>query len=141
MKFLKTNWNKLPGILFGIIIVILGLTFESDRYHSVSSLKFGADFYTEIHGVTANAASRIGEVYDLMAKGISMALVVFGCFVIFLFIALLKFPKAASNAGENKAVEFSVPATTQEISVETANEYAVPETTEENQSEPQDVNL
>ena len=54
------NWFALAGILVGIIMVIMGFAAKGmfDRYGGdYRALAFGADFYTEIHEVTAHIAT------------------------------------------------------------------------------------
>lgn len=107
MNFLKLNWNKFFGIILGIVIIFVGISFENDNadsYSGVSSLTFGADFYTEVHDAAAKAATRTGEVHDVVAKGISTGLIVFGFFVICLFLAMLKMPEKKTE--QIAAIEF-----------------------------------
>lgn len=59
------------GMVAGVIIAILGFYSEYhvdlSRYDDVRAVRFGADFYTEIHSATATAANNINAQTQQMA--------------------------------------------------------------------------
>ena len=75
------NWFALAGILVGIIMVIMGFAAKGmfDRYGGdYRALAFGADFYTEIHEVTAHIATCLHELYYMIRFLISWGLILGG---------------------------------------------------------------
>ena len=73
------------GMLVGLLIILLGITsggtiasqrhFDSDN---VREVRFGADFYTEIHNATATAANNIGELILLVDSSTEQLVESFG---------------------------------------------------------------
>jgi len=83
-------------MLAGIIIALYGAVISvelSGNYNSVGQVRFGADFYTEIHAATAAAANNIDSIgNDLTVIGNALAEfriipIAIGLFM-FLFFAL-----------------------------------------------------
>lgn len=74
------------GIFVGIITIIIGLNIMDYNYgKSVSSVTFGADFYTEEHKATATAANNVKDLIEFLGKVFGWLFIGFGVFEICLF--------------------------------------------------------
>ena len=74
------------GIILGIGIILLGFKVkDSDVGDTPDTAKFGADFYTEMYGVTREVAKNVRYGNEALVEGIGWFLIAFGAADICLF--------------------------------------------------------
>lgn len=89
MKILKDKYIKVCAFILGMILVITGIVFviKSQDTHTgynggltraSTSIKFGADFYTDSAQYTALAANAVCDLYTMITMGIGIFFVFVG---------------------------------------------------------------
>jgi Zn-dependent protease len=70
----------LMGVLVGIVITVMGISvlIMPSATHYVSDYTFGADFYTEIYNVSRYTLKAIGEMAEIIQRGIGFMLLAIG---------------------------------------------------------------
>ena len=94
------------GIIVGIIIVIIGFSVQSTSTYSIGkSLKFGADFYTEIYDVTKSVGYAINRTINDLICAIGWLIVSLGVIDICFFGYKLACTYAESGNAELESID------------------------------------
>ncbi len=97
---LKENWAHFACVLIGAMIVFIGIQFLTsyDIYGgSYRAVKFGGDFYTEIHEVTTSAVNTLRKIYDMLRIGMGWCMIGGGLTEMIVSIRKLRFCKCEEN--------------------------------------------
>ena len=102
----KRNIWYLCGILVGVAAIVIGFCFLQRKFYDpqyLDSIKFGADFYTEIYNANRRIHALLGNINDLIEyvkKGFGITFILAGAIDICVFGSKLRFCKIKSPAQE-----------------------------------------
>ena len=97
------------GIVIGVIIIIIGFSLQDTSNYSIGeSIKFGADFYTEMYDVTKDVGRAINYAINDLICAISWLIISLGAIDICFFVYKLV------KASEVSAIEVKAKVQTEE---------------------------
>lgn len=95
LNFRKNLWSYI-GIIVGFFTIILGIKVFVDfhvYYPTFGAVKFGADFYTEIHSTVTRITNSIREIHEMLVLAIGWFFIFMGIVDICYFGRKLEFDK------------------------------------------------
>ena len=104
---LKKNWAYYFGILAGLAIICVGIEFLCSYkiyYGDMSSITFGADFYTEIHNATVYVVNTLRNIHNLLRIAFGSLFIFAGVVDVMAFGSQLKFPVKESSPENESSI-------------------------------------
>ena len=115
--------TSIIGIVVGIIIVIIGFFVQDTSNYGIGeSIKFGADFYTEMYAVTKDVGRAINYAINDLICAVGWLIIVIGLFDIAYFVCkMASCGENYSGNNYNAAPTTASPYTTQNQATPTSN--------------------
>lgn len=79
----RLNLWAIAGCIVGALAIIMGIVIlggETESARDGGGMKFGADFYTEMHGITRDVFISTLRIHEVINSGFGWILITFGLF-------------------------------------------------------------